>query len=194
MATGIEPEKASQPWFAVQVRAKHENTAATVLRGKGYDPFLPLYKCRKRWSDRIKEAELPLLPGYLFCRFNPLDRLPILVTPGVIQVVGIARIPTPIDEAEIAALQTAVRSGLPSQPWPFLEVGQRVRVDYGPLTGHEGFLLEFRGHHRIILSITLLQRSVAVQVDSAWVSVVSPPKRSQVGMAAFPASCGASSS
>ena len=146
---------------------------ATMLRGKGCDLFLPIYKCRRRWSDRIKELELPLFPGYLFCRFNLLDRLPILVTPGVIQIVGIGKNPVPVDEAEIAAIQTAVRAGLPSEPWPFSQIGQKVKVEFGPLHGIEGILIGLKGRHRLILSVTLLQRSMAVEVDDACVRPIS---------------------
>jgi transcription antitermination factor NusG len=165
----VQPGKGSHPWFALRVRSRYENIVATILGGKGYEWFLPLYKSRRPWSDRIKEIQLPLFPGYVFCRFNVQHRLPILTTPGVVSVVGIGRRPVPIDEAEIAAIQAAVRSELPSRPWPFLEIGQRVRVEYGPLCGLEGILLDFKGHHRLVLSVILLQRSVAVDVDSAWV-------------------------
>lgn len=165
----MKPEEGCYPWFALQVRGRHENIVATLLRGKGYELFMPVYKCRRHWSDRIRELELPLLPGYVFCRFNPVARLPILVTPGVIQVVGIGKKPVPVDDAEIAALQTALRSRLPSRPWPFLQSGQRVRVEFGPLCGLEGIMLDFKGHHRLVLSVTLLQRSVAVEMDAAWV-------------------------
>jgi len=137
--------------------------------------FLPLYKCRKRWSDRVKEVEAPLFPGYLFCRLNPQDRLPILKTPGVIQVVGINRTPTAVDEHEIQAIQAMVASGIPNQPWPFLATGDRVRIESGPLSGLEGILIEFKGNHRLVLSVTLLQRSVAVEIDSAFVSSMRSP-------------------
>jgi len=147
---------------------------AKQLRHKGYEIFLPLYECRRRWSDRIKELELPLFPGYVFCRFNPLVRLPILMTPGVIQVVGVGKSPIPVDDADIADIQTAVRSGLPRQPWPFLQIGQRVRVERGPLCGLEGILLNIKGRDRLILSVTLLQRSVAVEVEDSWVSPIAP--------------------
>jgi len=157
------------PWFALQAKCRSENFVATQLRGKGYEPFLPVYKSRRRWSDRIKELELPLFPGYLFCRFNPLDRLPILVTPGVLQVVGNGKNPVPVDEAEIATIQSAIQSGLPRQPWPCTQVGRKVRVECGPLSGLEGVLLSFKGGHRLVLSVTLLQRSVAVEVDESWV-------------------------
>jgi transcription antitermination factor NusG len=157
------------PWFALQTRSRYEHFVAAMLRGKGYELFLPVYTSQRRWSDRMRNLELPLFPGYLFCRFNPLDRFPIVVTPGVLQVVGIGKNPVPIADAEIVALQTAVQSGLPREPWPFLQIGQRVRVECGPLCGLEGILTGFKGHHRLVLSVTLLQRSVAVQVEESWV-------------------------
>jgi transcription antitermination factor NusG len=158
------------PWFALQVRSRYEQGVADHLDGKGYELFLPLYRCRKRWSDRVKEVEAPLFPGYLFCRLNPQDRLPILKTPGVIQVVGSNRTPTAVDEHEIQAIQAMVASGIPNQPWPFLATGDRVRIESGPLSGLEGILVEFKGNHRLVLSVTLLQRSVAVEIDSAFVT------------------------
>jgi len=168
--TKTESCEARFPWFALQVRARHEKNIAEMLRGKGYNPFLPLYECRRRWSNRYKMLELPLFPGYLFCRFDVHDRLPILKTPGVILVLGIAKTPVPIDSAEIDAIRTIVGSGLQSQPWPFLQVGARVRIEHGALCGLEGVLLDFRGRHRLVVSVTLLQRSVAVEIDGACVS------------------------
>ena len=173
----METENLSYPWYALRVKSRYENTVATHLQGRGYESFLPVYKCQRRWSDRFKEIELPLFPGYVFCQFSPLNRLPILSIPGVVHVVGVGRTPIPIDESEIAAIQAAIKSGLPSQPWPFLQVGNRVRIEYGPLCGLEGILSGFRGHQRLVLSVTLLQRSIAVQVDAAWVQPL-PPDRS----------------
>lgn len=159
-------------WFAVQVRTRYEGMAATALRNKGFEPFLPMYTSRRRWSDRIKEIQLPLFPGYLFCRLNPQKRLPLLTTPGVVQIVGTARKPMPLDECEIESIQAVVNSGLSREPWPFLQVGNRVRIECGPLCDREGILLSFKGQFRIVLSITLLQRSVSVEIDRAWVSRV----------------------
>ena len=167
---GAEGHLIQFPWYALQVRARFEQGVAEHLDGKGYEWFLPLYKCRKRWSDRIKEVEAPLFPGYLFCRVNPQDRLPILKTPGVIQIVGCNRTPIAVDEGEVQAIQRMVASGIPNQPWPFLAAGDRVRIESGPLSGLEGILIEFKGNHRLVLSVTLLQRSVAVEIDSAFVS------------------------
>lgn len=163
----------THPWFAVQTRTRYENLAAKQLTGRGYEVFLPFYQCKRRWSDRIQEFEVPLFPGYLFCRLNLLDRLPILTTPGVIQIVGIGKTPIAVDEEEVIALQTAVQTGVPRHPWPFLKVGQKVRVEAGPLCGLEGVLLNFKGCYRLVLSVSLLQRSMAVEVDSAWVTSVS---------------------
>ena len=167
------------PWFALQVRTRNEAGVAQQLSGQGYERFLPLYKVRKRWSDRIKEANAPLFPGYLFCRFNPQDRLPILKTPGVMQIVGFKNGPVAVDESEIRALQTVVAAGAPQQPWPFLTAGDRVRIDSGPLLGLEGILTEVRRSHRLVLSVTLLQRSVAVEIDSALVTAITLPKSRQ---------------
>jgi len=157
------------PWFALQVRSRYEKNVASHLDGKGFEWFLPTFNCRRKWSDRIKEVTLPLFPGYLFCRFDPQDRLPILKTPGMISIVGTAKVPTAVDETEIQALRQLVQSGLPRQPWPYLQVGQRVRIEQGSLSGLEGILLRHKGQDRLVLSVTLLQRSTAVEIDSAWV-------------------------
>jgi transcription antitermination factor NusG len=140
------------------------------LNGKGYEWFLPRYKTRRRWSDRFKQIEQPLFPGYVFCRLDPWNQLPILTTPGVTRIVGIAKIPVPVDEIEIAAIRGAVKSGLACHDLPFLQIGRRVKIEYGPLSGLEGILLDFKGQNRLVLSITLLQRSVAVQVEDSWVT------------------------
>jgi transcription antitermination factor NusG len=163
-----QPNTAAQ-WFALQVRARREKAVADHLSGKDYELYLPLYRSRRRWSDRLKEVEAPLFPGYLFCRFNVHERLPILRTPWVIQVVGYNHSPVPVEESEIAAVRTLVDSGLPSQPWPFLQIGDMVRIESGPLCGLEGILINAKGNHRIVVSVTLLQRSVAVEIDSALV-------------------------
>jgi transcription antitermination factor NusG len=156
-------------WFALQVRARHEKTTAALLQYKSYEWFLPLYVCKRRWSDRIKEFELPLFPGYLFCRFDIHNRLPILKTPGVLSIVGIGKTAVPIEDREIAAIQCVVKSGLPTQPWPFLQVGQRVRIDSGALCGLEGIVVNFKSQARLIVSVTLLKRSVAVEIDGSCV-------------------------
>ena len=159
-------------WFAVQVKTTHEKRVASLLDEKGFEFFLPLYRDRRRWSDRIKEMELPLFPGYIFCRFARPARSAVLKTPSVYRVVGIGSVPAPVDDTEIDALQQAVRSGLGVRPHPFLTTGQRVRVEGGSLAGVEGLIVDIRRRDRLILSVTLLQRSIALEIDSAWVSPV----------------------
>jgi len=101
-------------------------------------------------------------------------------TPGVMQIVGVNRVPIPVDEVEISAIQTLVASGIPNQPWPFLQVGERVRIESGSLSGLEGILMDFKGTQRLVLSITLLQRSVSVEIDSAFVSSTASSQRSRL--------------
>lgn len=167
------------PWFALQVRARHEVGVANFLTGKGYETFVPLYKSRRLWSDRVKVVESALFPGYLFCRFDVNNRLPILTTPGVVQVVGVNRTPVPVNDSEVDAVQSLVASGFPSQPWPFLQAGDRVRINSGPLRGLEGLLVELKGSHRLVVSVTLLQRSVAVEIDSALVRALQAARPNQ---------------
>ncbi|HKW65118.1 MAG TPA: UpxY family transcription antiterminator [Candidatus Acidoferrum sp.] len=181
---GAETENTNKLWYALWVKSRHENVVASHLRARGFESLLPLYKCRRRWSDRFKEMELPLFPGYVFCQFDPQNRLPILTVPGVVHVVGVGGTPLPVDETEMAAILAAVESGLPSRPWAFLHIGNKVRIECGPLSGVEGILVGFRGHHRLVLSVTLLQRSVAVQVDDAWITPL--PERNRGGSSTTP--------
>ena len=146
-----------------------------ALEGKGFETFLPAYKSRRRWSDRIKELELPLFAGYLFCRMSLEERrLPVLTTPGVRQIVGTAGTPTAVPECEIDAVRAIVASGLAARPWPFVEVGDRVRLRGGSLDGVEGILVATKTHHRLVVSVEILRRSVAVEIDQAWVEAVGP--------------------
>jgi transcription antitermination factor NusG len=157
-------------WFALRVRPRAEKVVAEALQGKGFKQFLPLRRQRRQWSDRVTEVDFPLFPGYVFSRFDARDRLPIVTIPAVMHVVGIGKVPQPVDDAEIEALQALVRSRLEVEPWPFTHVGQRVRILHGPLAGAEGILEAVKTRNRLIVSVTLLQRSVAVEVpgDSAW--------------------------
>jgi len=148
------------------------------------ESFLPLYTEQRRWSDRFKEIELPLFPGYVFSQFDPKNRLPILTVPGVVHIVGTGKNPVPIDETEIQAIQAAVRSGYATRPSPFLQIGHKVRIEHGPLCGIEGILTGFRGHHRLVLSITLLQRSVAVEINGESVRPLSLKQASSAKLVA----------
>jgi len=164
----------SLPWYALQVRPRFEKAIASTLLNKGYEGFLPLYRHRSRWSDRMKEVQLPLFSGYLFCRLDLNRRLPVLITPGVMHIVGIGKIPHPVDEFEIAALQSIVVSGLQAEPRTYLSIGERVRIELGPLAGTEGILTSLKGSSRLVVSVNLLQRSVSVEIDESWVVPVDP--------------------
>lgn len=173
LATLMPATTDSHNWFAVQVRTRWEASTAVLLDGKGFEVFLPTYRASKGWGSRSrKEHSAPLFPGYVFCRFDASNRLPILITPGVIAVVGRGKVPLPVDESEISAIQAIVTSGFRPEPWPFLEVGQRVRIDADPLRGLEGILLSFKGGSRIVLSVSLLKRSVALEIDRSCVAAV----------------------
>lgn len=167
--------EAKQRWFAVQVRATREKLVNQQLRSKNFECFLPLYTTKKRGYDRIREKQLPLFPGYLFCRLDPVNRLPVLITPGVMQIVGAAKEPIPIDDAEIDAIHRILRAGRTASPCPYqsTQVGQRVRIEQGPLSGLEGVIVRLKSRDRLIVSVTLLQRSIAVEIDEK-VSIVAP--------------------
>lgn len=167
-------ETVSERWFALQVRTRWESSTAVLLSGKGYQTLLPTYKTKKRSNGRLREVNAPLFPGYVFCQFDAQKRLPILVTPGVIAVVGCGRVPLPVDDAELAAIQTVVSSGFHTEPWPYLELGQKVRIESDALMGLEGILIHFKGNHRIVVSVSLLRRSVAVEIDRSCVSPIDP--------------------
>ena len=174
-------------WYALQLRTRWEHSTATLLSTKGYQTFLPTSKTLRQVRGTSNVQETPLFPGYVFCRFNACNRLPVLVTPGVIAVVGRGRIPVPVEDSEIASLQRAVSTGLRVEPWPFLEVGQMVRIEDGALAGIEGILTGFKGIHRIVLSVSLLRRSVALEVDrSAIRPFLSPQATEEQGVGVEP--------
>ena len=164
-------------WFAVRVRSNHERISALHLQERGYEEFAPSYKVERRWSDRKKEIEQFLFPGYVFCRLNPQQRLPVLSAPGVVGLVGCGKIPTPIPDEEIERIRRMVQSGLLITPWPFLELGQTVLIERGPLAGVEGILEEVKGKCRLIVSVNLLRRSVGAEVDRRWVRPVKTTNR-----------------
>jgi len=162
-------------WYALHVKDRYEKIASSNLAGKGYDVFLPTYSSRRRWSDRINVIERPLFSGYVFCRFYFGERLPILTVPGVQYVVSFGQTATPVDSTELNALQRAVDSGLPCEPYPYLKVGYRVRVESGPLTGLEGFVLDVSKPYKLVISLNLLCRSVAVELDRTSVKPIDGP-------------------
>ena len=158
-------------WFALAVKPRHDKAVARTLEGKGFETLVPLYRKYHRYATRGAESKLPLFPGYVFCRFNVLMRLPILTTPGVTQILGTGNTPIPLSENEIVSLQTAINADLPLQPFPFLQVGQRVRIHEGVLAGVVGIVIKFKQSLRLVLSVSLLQRSILLEIDPYQVSV-----------------------
>jgi transcription antitermination factor NusG len=162
-------------WFAISVVPRKEKVTAQTLRAKGYEEFLPLYTERRNWSDRMKAVDLPLFPGYVFCRLDPQFRLPVLKVPSVTNIVGFGKIPQPIDDAEISSLQTICRAKVHAVPCPYLTAGATVAIQEGPLKGVEGILVQDAVEAtdaRLVVSVTLLQRSVSVEVEREWISPV----------------------
>ncbi len=169
-------------WFALRVRSNYERIAAVHLRERGFEEFSPSYQVQRRWSDRTKTMEQFLFPGYVFSRLNPHDRLLAVTVPGVVGLVGFGKVPSAIPDQEIESIRTMVRSGLLMKPWPFLEVGQRVLIERGPLAGVEGILEDVKGKFRLVVSISLLQRSVSAEIDRAWVRPISSSPAKQILM------------
>lgn len=170
------------PWFAILARTGREKNATILLENAGYECYLPVIKFTRQWSDRLKEIELPLFPGYLFCRMNQHNRLPVLMTPGVIQIVGVGKTPIPVEEQEIAAIQRLGKSGISIMPWPYLQIGHVVQIEGGPLRGLTGIVVRIKSGLKLVLSVTLLQRSIAVEIDRSWIGAAYP-----VGPAVHPA-------
>ena len=163
------------PWFAISTSAGREKSASSILEHCGYECYLPVSRLTRKWSDRTKRIDAPLFPGYFFCRLNQHNRLPVLMVPGVIQIVGVGKRLTPIDDAEIAAIQRVGASSMSATPWPYVGVGQVARIDAGPLRGLSGIVIKVKSGMKLILSVSLLQRSVAVEIDRAWISEANAP-------------------
>lgn len=161
----------SSSWYALYVRSHHEKVVEHALKGKGYPAFSPFYRTKRKRVDRTIEIDIPLFPGYVFCRFNANQRLPILITPGIVEIVP-ANKPQPVNDTEISSIRTVALSGLPVQPWPFLAAGQRIRLNAGPLMGAEGILLRVKDSHQLVVAVSLLQRAVAVVVENEAVEPI----------------------
>ncbi len=153
-------------WFAAYTRSHHEKNVAEQLRGKGIEHFLPLYTSARRWKDRVKLLQMPLFAGYLFVRVFPSQFLDVLQTYGVAMLVGSPK-PLPLEEKEIQQLRTWLSLPLAIEPNPYLKIGQPVRVRRGPLTDVEGILVRKKNVFRLVVSIDLIQRSVALEIDAA---------------------------
>jgi transcription antitermination factor NusG len=171
VADALQPDTESptfpQSWYAAHVCSRHEKQVARQLEERHVTYFLPVYRSVRRWKDRRKELDLVLFPGYVFVRLDLKDRLRVLQVPSVVRFVSFNGRPAPLPDSEIDALINGLATGVRAEPHPYLKVGHRVRVKYGPLSGAEGIMVRRKDKLRVVLSIDLIMRSVAVEVDEA---------------------------
>ena len=164
----VLPDEYSEPrWYAAYTCANHEKRVAEHCDSRAVEFFLPRYESVRRWKDRRVRIQLPLFPGYVFVRLPLRDRLRVLNVPGVVKLVGFGSIPTSLPEQEIEALRNGLAQTVGVTPHPYLKVGRRVRIVSGSLTGLSGILLKEKNNFRVVLSLELIMRSIAVEVDIA---------------------------
>jgi transcription antitermination factor NusG len=160
-------------WYAAYTSANHEKRVAEQLVVRDVEHFLPVYESVRRWKDRHVTLQMPLFPGYVFVRMALRDRLQVQQVPGVAHLVGFDGTPAALPDEEIDALRTSLESGVRAEPHPYLTVGRHVRLKSGPLAGMQGILVRRKGNFRVVISIELIQRSVAVDADVADVEALS---------------------
>jgi transcription antitermination factor NusG len=165
---GVQPATSAEVrWYAAHVCSRHEKQVLLQLQERRVDCFLPVYRSMRRWKDRRKELELVLFPGYVFVHLDLKDRLRVLQLPSVVRFVSFNAQPAALPDSEIETLSRGLASGIRAEPHPYLKVGQRVRVRFGPLSGAQGILVRRKDKFRVVLSIDIIMRSVAVEVDEA---------------------------
>ena len=160
-------------WYAVYTRSRHEKRVREQCERRSIESFLPLYETVHRWKDRRMRVQLPLFSSYVFVRIELIHRFDVLQIPGVVRLVGFNGQQTALNEEEIETLQQGLSGGVCTKPHPYLTSGRRVRIKDGPLAGMEGILLRRKGNLRVVISISLLQRSIAVDADLADLEPVS---------------------
>ena|ERR1700687_2646788 len=166
-ASVLPAEYVEERWYAAQTCANHEKHVLEQLSQRTVEAYLPLYASVRRWKDRRVRLELPLFPGYVFVRLALRDRLRTLQTPGVVRLVGFGGQPTALPDQEIDALRQGLARAIRIEPHPYLKVGRRVRVTTGPLQGLEGILARKKNSSRFVISLDLIMRSVAAEIDVA---------------------------
>ncbi len=168
------PTQETTRWYAVSTRSRQEKIAAQYLQGAGIPHFLPLLNESRRWSDRKKIVSTPLFSGYVFVQIScdSEQRIQVLKTPGVVQFVGTRGVPSPISDKEICDIQAVLSNRVACAPYPFLKVGQRVRIVGGALDQIEGTLIGRGSGAKMIISVELIQRSLAITVSDIEVEPV----------------------
>jgi transcription antitermination factor NusG len=157
----------SGEWFALQTKPRHEKKVALELEEKDVSVFLPLYTAIHQWSDRSREIELPLFPNYVFVRLvgSPSERTVVLRTNGVRSFVGMRGTGIRVPDEEIDAVQRILAEGLAFTNYPFLNVGQRVRIRGGSLDGVFGILMAVNNDRSLVVSVECIQRSLSFRID-----------------------------
>jgi len=167
-------------WYAIQVRYRHEFFVSQCLQEKGFEILFPTYRSKRRWCDRWKEIELPLFSGYLFYEARPnISVSTVLTTSGVVKIVGTSKGPSPVDPAEIATLQTFLRSGGKAEPCEYIEIGSKVKIMEGPMAGVEGILRQYGNRHQLILSVKAVRGSISVEINPESVLQMKHPAHSE---------------
>ena len=153
-------------WYALRTRPRHEKKVHLELQGKSIECFLPLLGEDHHWSDRRQIVQVPLFPGYVFVRMeNKLEgRVLVLRTTGVIGFVGFRGTGVAIPEEQIQAIQSVVEAKITFGSYAFLNVGQKVRIVGGSLDGIQGIISGKKDEKRLVISIDLIQKSIAIQV------------------------------
>ncbi len=159
-------------WYATYTRSRHEKSVAEQLQQRGVECFLPLYESKRKWKNGTFKVQFPLFPGYLFVHIPLQHRLRVLQVPGVVRLVGFHGLPAPLPQADIEMIRCVLRKGIVAEPHPYLKLGTRVRIVSGPMEGLEGVLLRKKGRLRVVVSVDLIMRSVAIDVDVAQVDQV----------------------
>jgi transcription antitermination factor NusG len=162
---------AEKHWYAAYTCAHHEKGVARQLELRSIESFLPLYEKVSRWKDRRVKLQLPLFSGYVFVRMALEEKLRVLQIPSVVRLVGFSGTPTPLNDDEMEAMRNGLDGKWRAEPHPFLAVGRRVHIKSGPFAGLQGILLRRKGGFRFVLSVELIQRSIAVDVDGADIAV-----------------------
>jgi transcription antitermination factor NusG len=167
LPTNLSAPLAEVHWFAVYISANHEKKVAAELDRRSIECFLPLYHSVRRWKDRRVKLDLPLFPGYVFGHFALPERLRILQIPGVVRLVGFGNCPAAVPEIEICRIRRVLNQDLRIEPHPYLTVGRHVLVKAGPLAGLEGILTRRKNRLRFVVSVELIMRSIAAEIDEA---------------------------
>jgi len=152
-------------WFALSVYPRHEKQVAQMCQAKGVRYLLPLYSSLRRWKNRRKRLDMVLFPGYVFVNISLEQRLRVLVLPGAASFVTFQGRPAVVPDDEVRMLAIGVESGLSMQPHPYLKKGRRVRIRSGAMAGVEGILVRRKDQFRVVISIDLITRAVAAEVD-----------------------------